>query len=89
MADEAPIMSEMQTRWPQAGGTSTCSARVKRSDADRESMIFAFESPSLAFIGLRGYDLAPRICRLRFDILFHGDRIQVATSSATCTGQVI
>ncbi len=50
---------------------------VKRSVAEKESTIVAFESPSLAFIGLCGHDLAPRICRLRFDILFHGDRLQV------------
>ncbi len=31
----------------------------------------------MAFIGHCGHDLAPRICRLRFDILFLGDRLQV------------
>ncbi len=51
--------------------------QVKRSDADKESMMVAFESPSLAFIGLRGLDLALLICRLLFDILFHGDKLHV------------
>ncbi len=52
-------------------------AQVTQSNADKEFAIVASESPSLAFIGLCGHDLALRICHLRFDILFHGDRLQV------------
>ncbi len=50
--------------------------------------IVAFESLLLAFLGLCGHDMALRIRRLCFYILFHGDGLQVRDLSATCTGKV-
>ncbi len=82
-------MREVQDAWPQGRGHQHLLAHVKRSNADEESTIVAFESPSLAFISLCCRDLALQICLLRFYILFHGDGLQVVTSSATCTGQII